>query len=630
MHYHTLSSAVRIFARAQDARPTPRTADDRQTVISMKHKARNTNDRTERRHPWEERWVWVLLKLCCDRPSWECRPPGTLLVDKTHHCKHRQMNDEQKERQFAEFRDAFIRDLPSEHKDRWGEVVFGEFGKTHYPILLLNPFDVPPVIREKWFEKYKRVRRASLTAVLSPFGGWIDSSFCPKSVLTKFSSSQLKLKDQLSRLPYVGYFYGQSGEDTCYSIFSTKRLVDYKTGLEDDKLTKSSSIGPKAMADVEEELEKDPKDRGRGIVAFLEDFKIPSFGLSHDLITSSTLDSVPPTDDATNKAEDEDLPDVRAPAKILRSFGRYHIIQTKIHHGKTGGLTLNASKTPRGLSRALKSVFTSVSKELWYFELGSDVPHGIDSGDVFITREDGQWHLGTPSDFREILRNLDCTVYLLRRSLQQRIEEEAEEDEKERIKRGRTLQRAGEEKRPAKRGRPRKIKEEEGRGEEKRPAKREIPRKIKEEGHQKEDEQHSKCGKLSADASERPSVVPAPDAVVRQPLEPALGTGSVQGLAPAPNAVDRQSTSAHHAIRRSLHLCHVAMYTNPTPTPFQNLKKGHLKPSADEYRACATERARKGLVSWYKRHNELVDFREEYGHCNVPQMYKPNLSLGIW
>lgn len=67
------------------------------------------------------------------------------------------MNDGQKEKQFAEFRDAFIRDLPSEHKDQWGEVAFGEFSKTYWPILLLNPFDVPPIIREKWFEKYKKV-----------------------------------------------------------------------------------------------------------------------------------------------------------------------------------------------------------------------------------------------------------------------------------------------------------------------------------------------------------------------------------------------------------------------------------------------------------------------------------------
>ena len=69
------------------------------------------------------------------------------------------MNDEDKKEQFFAFRDAFIRGLPSEHTKRWGSVAFGEFSKAYWPILLINPFDVPPIIREKWFEKYQKVRR---------------------------------------------------------------------------------------------------------------------------------------------------------------------------------------------------------------------------------------------------------------------------------------------------------------------------------------------------------------------------------------------------------------------------------------------------------------------------------------
>jgi len=33
---------------------------------------------------------------------------------------------------------------------------------------------------------------------------------------------------------------------------------------------------------------------------------------------------------------------------------------------------------------------------------------------------------------------------------------------------------------------------------------------------------------------------------------------------------------------------------------------------------------------WQKRFNELVIFKRECGHCNVPQKYAPNLALGKW
>lgn len=34
--------------------------------------------------------------------------------------------------------------------------------------------------------------------------------------------------------------------------------------------------------------------------------------------------------------------------------------------------------------------------------------------------------------------------------------------------------------------------------------------------------------------------------------------------------------------------------------------------------------------SWEKRFSELLDFRAKHGHCEVPQNYKENTSLGIW
>ena len=33
---------------------------------------------------------------------------------------------------------------------------------------------------------------------------------------------------------------------------------------------------------------------------------------------------------------------------------------------------------------------------------------------------------------------------------------------------------------------------------------------------------------------------------------------------------------------------------------------------------------------WDRRLYELQEYRDEYGHCNVPHDYEPNPSLGWW
>lgn len=35
-------------------------------------------------------------------------------------------------------------------------------------------------------------------------------------------------------------------------------------------------------------------------------------------------------------------------------------------------------------------------------------------------------------------------------------------------------------------------------------------------------------------------------------------------------------------------------------------------------------------ITWQKHYNELKHFREEHGHCSVPQNYLPNKKLGLW
>jgi hypothetical protein len=61
--------------------------------------------------------------------------------------------------------------------------------------------------------------------------------------------------------------------------------------------------------------------------------------------------------------------------------------------------------------------------------------------------------------------------------------------------------------------------------------------------------------------------------------------------------------------------------------------RGHVlrrrEASAHEIESAETDRARSAIHVWYKRFNELIDYCETYGDCNVPQKYTPNAQLGI-
>ena len=57
----------------------------------------------------------------------------------------------------------------------------------------------------------------------------------------------------------------------------------------------------------------------------------------------------------------------------------------------------------------------------------------------------------------------------------------------------------------------------------------------------------------------------------------------------------------------------------------------NLYQSPGELGAAPNPRAADALGdTWHTRLRELVDFKREHGHANVPQQYPPNPSLGIW
>ena len=39
---------------------------------------------------------------------------------------------------------------------------------------------------------------------------------------------------------------------------------------------------------------------------------------------------------------------------------------------------------------------------------------------------------------------------------------------------------------------------------------------------------------------------------------------------------------------------------------------------------------RKGKIAWNQRYEELVQFKKEFGHCDVPTKFKKNKALGRW
>jgi hypothetical protein len=53
-------------------------------------------------------------------------------------------------------------------------------------------------------------------------------------------------------------------------------------------------------------------------------------------------------------------------------------------------------------------------------------------------------------------------------------------------------------------------------------------------------------------------------------------------------------------------------------------------PSQSELDQCPNNRLKEALRVWYLRLRELYEFKEQNGHCNVPQKYEPHQSLGIW
>jgi Helicase associated domain len=61
-----------------------------------------------------------------------------------------------------------------------------------------------------------------------------------------------------------------------------------------------------------------------------------------------------------------------------------------------------------------------------------------------------------------------------------------------------------------------------------------------------------------------------------------------------------------------------------------NTSRVPIEPSELEMNECKTLRSKTALENWYQRLNELYEYKQEHGNCDVPQKYPPNRCLGIW
>jgi hypothetical protein len=65
---------------------------------------------------------------------------------------------EGKRKLFEESRDAILAELPDEAKARFGQIYFAKWVKQAFPVLVMNPYSVPPgVTRNHWLDMFDNV-----------------------------------------------------------------------------------------------------------------------------------------------------------------------------------------------------------------------------------------------------------------------------------------------------------------------------------------------------------------------------------------------------------------------------------------------------------------------------------------
>lgn len=166
---------------------------------------------------------------------------------------------------FEKERQKTLKELPDSIKQSFGQIGFyisqasdddEEKKDVAVPVLIMNPFDVPPKpVRDiYWFDYFNRAKRAK----------------------------------KLSELAFLVYHYGANDPDDCYSFVEQEDFISFEDGKEmgynilpegleeKENLTEREETLIRGFREMEQDLEKDPGERKRGNTEFLERHEEPA------------------------------------------------------------------------------------------------------------------------------------------------------------------------------------------------------------------------------------------------------------------------------------------------------------------------------------------------------------------
>ena len=153
-------------------------------------------------------------------------------------------------------RDKTLKALPDSIKNMFGHIGFAPSETDDdlmLPVLVVSPYSVPPKpVRDiYWFDFFLKAKRTK----------------------------------SLDKLAYLVYHYGHNDPDDCYSFIQQDDFISYQDGKEKgyhilpeglvgkENLTQEEEIRVRGIREMEEDVQKEPADRMRGVLNFQERYE---------------------------------------------------------------------------------------------------------------------------------------------------------------------------------------------------------------------------------------------------------------------------------------------------------------------------------------------------------------------
>jgi hypothetical protein len=163
---------------------------------------------------------------------------------------------EEAKRKFEKEREKILSEIPASVKSMFGQIGFAvsEEYEEFLPILVLNPYDVPPKpVRDVyWFDMFSKAKRSK----------------------------------KLAKMSYLVYWYGSDDPEDCYSFIEQNDFESYESGEKkgygeipraiQDKIHEKLPLSDedqgrvRASEEMKEDIFKEPGERKRGVCIFKE------------------------------------------------------------------------------------------------------------------------------------------------------------------------------------------------------------------------------------------------------------------------------------------------------------------------------------------------------------------------